>query len=78
MLIPTAKHSTVLGHETELSWPVPAVGSAAVQLTAHPVVVPMMVDPAPMFPLFPTAMQSSAAEHEIPVRSTALDGGLCE
>ena len=28
-----------------------------------------------MFPVLPTAMQSSGAEQEIPVRSTALAGG---
>jgi len=36
----------------------------------------MMVDPAPVLPLFPTAMQSTAVVHEMPVRSTALGGGL--
>ena len=36
----------------------------------------MMVDPAPVLPLFPTAMQSTAVAHEMPVRSTALGGGL--
>ena len=36
----------------------------------------MMVEPAPVLPLFPTAMQSTRSEHEMPVRSTALDGGL--
>jgi len=37
----------------------------------------MIVDPAPLFPLLPTAMQARAVEHEMPVRSTALEGGLC-
>jgi hypothetical protein len=36
----------------------------------------MRVEPAPRLPVLPTATQSSAAEHEIPVRSTALLGGL--
>jgi len=34
----------------------------------------MIVDPASLLPLLPTAMQASAVEHEMPVRSTALDG----
>jgi hypothetical protein len=34
----------------------------------------MIVEPAPVLPLFPTAMQSSAAEQEMPVRSTAFGG----
>jgi hypothetical protein len=36
----------------------------------------MIVDPAPRLPVLPTAMQSGAAEQEIPVRSTALVGGV--
>jgi hypothetical protein len=36
----------------------------------------MMVEPAPMLPVLPTAMQSSESEQEIPVRSTAFAGGL--
>jgi hypothetical protein len=35
----------------------------------------MMVEPAALFPVVPTAMQSSGAEHETPSRSTALAGG---
>ena len=72
---PTAKQSDVLGQETEFKRLVPAGGVCAVQ-DNPPVVVPMMVDPAPIFPVFPTATQSSAVEHEIPVRSTAFAGGL--
>jgi len=34
----------------------------------------MIVDPAPLLPLLPTAMQSLGAEQEMPVRSTALGG----
>ena len=74
-LTPTAKQSAVLGQETEFKRLVPAGGVCAVQ-DNPPVVVPMMVEPAPLFPVFPTAMQSSAAEHEIPVRSTAFAGGI--
>jgi hypothetical protein len=36
----------------------------------------MMVEPAPMLPVLPTATQSLASEQEIPVRSTAFAGGL--
>jgi hypothetical protein len=36
----------------------------------------MMVEPAALFPVVPTAMQSSGPEHEIPRRSTALAGGV--
>ena len=37
----------------------------------------MMVEPAPILPVLPTAMQSLESEQEIPVRSTAFAGGLC-
>ena len=74
-LTPTAKQSAVLGHETELKRLVPGGGVCAVQ-DSPPVVVPMIVDPAPRLPVLPTAMQSAAAEQEIPVRSTALVGGV--
>ena len=56
---PAAKQSAVLGHETAFRWLVPDGGFCAAQ-DNPPVVVPMMVDPAPMLPLFPTAMQSTA------------------
>jgi hypothetical protein len=36
----------------------------------------MMVEPVPVLPLLPTATQSSNEEHEMPVTSTALDGGF--
>ena len=38
----------------------------------------MMVEPAPSLPLLPTATQSSVAEHEMLVRSTASAGGAWE
>ena len=72
---PTAKQSAVLGHETAFRSPAPG-GGFCVAHDNPPVVVPMMVDPAPLLPLFPTAMQSTAVAHEMPVRSTALEGGL--
>ena len=65
----------MLGHETEFNRLVPGGGFWAAH-DSPPFVVPMMVDPAPVLPLFPTAMQSTAVEHEMPVRSTALGGGL--
>ena len=46
---------------------VPAGGFWAVH-DNPPLIVPMIVDPAPSLPLLPTAMQSSGAEHEMPVR----------
>jgi hypothetical protein len=72
---PAAKQSAVLGHEAEFSVLVPAGAFWAVH-DKPPVIVPMIVDPAPLLPLLPTAMQSSGAEHEMPVRSTAFGGGL--
>ena len=72
---PTAKQSTVLGHEAELNRLVPGGGVCAVH-DRPPVVVPMMVEPAPRLPVLPTATQSSESEQEIPVRSTALRGGF--
>lgn len=74
-LTPTAKQSAVVGHETEFNCPVPAGGACDVQ-DNPPVVVPIIIEPAPAFPVVPTAMQSSAEEHEIPVSSTASVGGL--
>ena len=70
---PTAVHSSIVKHEAEFSVLVPAGGFWAVH-DNPPVTVPMIVDPAPLLPLLPTAMQSSGPEHEMLVRSTALDG----
>jgi len=72
---PTAKQSAVVGQATELRRLVPGGGVWAVH-RVPPVVVLMMVEPAPRLPVVPTATQTSAAEQEIPVRSTALLGGL--
>ena len=72
---PAAKQSTVVGHDAELKRLVPGGGVCA----AHDrpaVVVPMIVDPAPILPVLPTAMQSTALEQDTPVRSTALLAGL--
>jgi hypothetical protein len=72
---PTAKQSAVDGHDAELKRLVPVGGLCEVQETP-PDVVLMMVDPVPRVPELPTATQSSAAEQEIPVISTALEGGV--
>jgi hypothetical protein len=75
VLTPAAKQSNLLGHETELSRPVP-FGGVCVDHDSPPVVVAMIVEPDPLLPVLPTAMQSSAVEQEILVRSTAADGGV--
>jgi hypothetical protein len=72
---PTAKQSAVDGHDAELKRLIPDGGLCAVHDTP-PEVVLMMVDPVPRVPELPTATQSSAAEQEIPVTSTALGGGV--
>jgi hypothetical protein len=72
---PTAKQSAVLGHDTAFRSLAPD-GGFCVAHNNPPVVVPMMVDPAPLLPLFPRAMQSTAFAHEMPVRSTALGGAF--
>ena len=43
-----------------------------------PEIVLMMVEPVPELPLLPTATQSSRVEHEMPLTSTALEGGIWE
>jgi hypothetical protein len=73
-LTPAAKQPTVLGHEMAFRRLTPGGGVWEVQ-DSPPVVVPMIVEPVPVFPLFPTAMQSYALEHEMPVKSTAFEGG---
>jgi len=65
----------VLGHDTEFNELVPDGALCAVH-DNPPVTVPMIVEPAPLLPLSPTAMQSKGAEHEMPVRSTALGGAV--
>jgi hypothetical protein len=52
----------------------PAGGVSDVQ-DNPPVDVAMIVEPAPVFPVFPTATQSSVEEQDTPVRSIALLGG---
>lgn len=70
---PTAKQSEVVGHETESSWLIPGGGDWLDQ-DNPPVVVAIIVDPAPALPLFPTAMQSLALADEMLKRSTPLEG----
>jgi len=72
---PAAKQTAVLGHDTEFSVLVPEGGFCATH-DNPPVTVPMMVEPAPLVPLSPTAMQSKGAEHEIPVRLTSFSGAV--
>ena len=74
-MAPTAKQSAVFGHEAAFNRLVPRGGLWAVH-ASPPFVVPMIVDPAAVLPLLPTAMQSAAVVHEMPVRSTALGGGV--
>lgn len=71
---PTAKQIAVVGQETDEIRLVPAGGTWFVQ-DSPPDDVLMIVDPAPLFPVLPTATQSSRLEHEIPVVSISLDGG---
>jgi hypothetical protein len=63
----------LLGHETEWSWLIPG-GGVSLDQDNPPVVVTMIIDPAPGLPLFPTAMQSLALAHEMLKRSTPLEG----
>ena len=72
---PAAKHVAVVGQDTPPMRPVPEGGDCALQ-DRPPVVVLMMVDPAPRLPLFPTATQAPGAEQEIPVTSTAFAGAV--
>ena len=74
-MTPTEKQSALLGHETAFNRVTPG-GGFCVTHDSPPVIVPMMVEPVPVVPVFPTAIQSSALEHEMLVRSTALEGGL--
>ena len=74
-LTPTTKHSAGVGHEAEFRWLIPEGGVCA-DHERPPVVVVMMVVPAPMLPVLPTAAHASTAEQEMLVTSTALDGGV--
>jgi hypothetical protein len=67
----------VVGHDAETSRLVPAGVASSVQVRP-PDAVDMMKEPAPVLPLSPTATQSSRVEHEIPVTSTAWEGGSSE
>jgi hypothetical protein len=71
---PAAKQTAVVGHDAERRRLVPAGGGSSVQ-ERPPEAVLIMVEPAPVLPLLPTATHSSRLEHEMPVTSTALKGG---
>jgi hypothetical protein len=72
---PAAKQTAVVGHEAERRRLVPVGGFSFVQ-ERPPEIVVMIVEPAPVLPLLPTATQSRSVEHEMPVISTAFEGGL--
>jgi len=74
-LTPAAKQVEVVGHDAERRRLLPAGGVTSVQ-ERPPEIVLMMVEPVPELPLLPTATQSSRVEHEMPLTSTALEGGV--
>lgn len=74
-LTPAEKQSTAIGQETDVSLLVPDGTESSFQ-DSPPLVVLMIVDPDPLFPLFPTPTHSSNVEHEMPVMFTALPGGV--
>jgi hypothetical protein len=73
-LVATAKQTLVMGHEAECTCPIPK-GVDSEDQAKPPVVVAMIGDPAPVLPLSPTLTQSFALAQEIPIRSTAFEGG---
>jgi hypothetical protein len=64
----------VLGHEAACTWPIPKGGDWEDQVKP-PVVVAMIADPAAVLPLSPTPTQSFAFAQEMPMMSTAFEGG---
>lgn len=70
---PATKQLLMLGHEAELRRLVPDGRVSTVQ-ELPAVVVLMIVDPAPVLPLFPTATQSLLLEQVVPVMLTASLG----
>ena len=74
-LTPAEKQLAVVGHDAERIRLVPVGGFSLIQVRP-PEVVLMIVEPAPVFPPFPTATQSSKLEQEMPVKSTALAGAV--
>ena len=74
----TSAQSSLRRRSIQRCWDMPQTsvdwchrGNCCVQLNP-PLTVLMIVEPAAALPVFPTATQSSAVEHEMPVRSTAL------
>ena len=74
---PAAKQVVVVGQETDETRLVPEGGTSFVQESPPDDVLIIVVPAPPLFPLLPTATQSSRLEHEIPVTSTALEGAGC-
>jgi hypothetical protein len=77
-LIPAARHSDALGHDTDLILLIPDgidwSDHASPTSVKPPSVVLITTDPAPVLPLPPTATQSRSFSHAIPMTSIALDG----
>jgi hypothetical protein len=73
-LTPATKQIALVGHDAERRRLVPD-GSVSSVHESPPEFVLMRVEPAPVFPVLPTATQSSNVEQETPVKSTALEGG---
>jgi hypothetical protein len=58
LLVPAAKQTAVLVQATDLNAPVP-IGGDLFDQESPPLVVVMIVEPAPLFPVLPTALQST-------------------
>jgi hypothetical protein len=71
---PLTKQTAVLGQEAAASWLTPAGGVTAVQ-SNPPLLVVIRVEPAPGFPVLPTATQSAIDAQEMPVKSISEAGG---
>jgi hypothetical protein len=71
--MPATKQWTAFGQETAFKLLVPG-GIAPTDQVAPAEVVLMLNEPMPTFPLFATARQLVALEHETPVMSTASFG----
>jgi hypothetical protein len=72
---PTAKQSTVVGHETEDSRPIPEGGDSLNQ-DESPDEIAIIVAPVPVLPLLPTPTQYPALEQAMLVMSTAFTGAV--
>jgi hypothetical protein len=72
---PTAKQSTVVGHETEDSRPIPEGGDSLDQ-DESPDEIAIIVAPVPVLPLLPTPTQYPPLEQAMLVMSTAFAGAV--